>query len=216
MFQVEPILWLQAHASTPLTWLMSTVTLLGYAPAYAAAALVALVFGVRRRPVLAVALALILSSLLAEGLKAGFALPRPSDVDSRVVTLGPGAGARPAAAVERGGAPGFWSLPSAAAIAVVRARPHANYGFPSGHVAAAVSLVLAAGLFFGSWRFAVSGLPWPLLMALSRLYLGRHFLADVIGGMLVGCLAFAVTALLLRGRTGSGSRRAGRATHACS
>lgn len=198
MFQVEPILWLQAHASTPLTWLMSAVTLLGYAPAYAVAALLALVFGVRRRPVLAVALALILSSLLAEALKAGFALPRPSDVDSRIVSLGPGAGARPAAAVERGGAPGFWSLPSPLAIAAVRARPHPNYGFPSGHVSAALAAVLATGFFFGSWRLAVAALPWPLLMLVSRLYLGRHFPADVIGGMAVGGLAFAATALTLR------------------
>jgi len=201
MFQVEPILWLQAHASPPLTWLMSAVTLLGYAPAYAGAALLALVFRLRPRPVVAVALTVILSSLMAEGLKAGLALPRPSDVDSRVVALGPGASRRPAAAVDRGGAARFWSLPASEAIAGVRARPQANYGFPSGHVSAALAFVLATGFFFsGSWRCAVAGLPWPLLMALSRLYLGRHFLADVIGGMAVGCLAFAAAVLLLRRR----------------
>ena len=198
MFQVEPILWLQAHASPALTWLMSVITLLGYTPTYVALVL-ALGFGFRLRPGLGVAIALLVSVVLTEGLKNGLALPRPSDVDSRVAPLGFALRASPAAAVTRGGAGTFWGLPAPEAIAAVRSRPGANYGFPSGHASAAMAFVLATALFHRWTRLASLGLVWPLLIALSRMYLGRHFLADVLGGLVVGCLGVGVAALLLFG-----------------
>ena len=198
MFQTEPILWLQAHASPALTWLMSVVTLLGYTPTYVAL-LLALAFGFRPRPGLGVALALLASVILTEGLKSGLALPRPIDVDSRVAALGFVPRASPAASVTRGGAGTFWGLPAPEAIAAVRSRPGANYGFPSGHASAAVAFVLATALFYRWTRLASVGLVWPLLMALSRMYLGRHFLADVLGGLALGCVAVGISALLLRG-----------------
>ena len=43
-------------------------------------------------------------------------------------------------------------------------------------------------------------------MGLSRMYLGRHFLGDVLGGLAVGCVAVGATALLLRGTEGSVER----------
>lgn len=199
MFQVEPILWLQAHATPLLTRLLSGVTLLGYAPAYGVAVLALAVF-FRVRAALAVALAVLLGAGLAEGLKHVVAFPRPSDVDARVVVPeGAPVHVLPAA-VQRGGGASFWSLPSRAAIAAVRSRPHPSLGFPSGHVASALVFVLAAGYFcrFRRGVAVAAALVWPLLMALSRLYLGRHFLADVLAGAALGATAFATAALLLR------------------
>jgi membrane-associated phospholipid phosphatase len=202
MFQVEPILWLQAHSSTALTWLLSAVTLLGYAPAYVAAVFT-LAFGFRLRPGLAVLLTLLVCGLLIEGVKNGLALPRPYAVDARVLAPAVLPGRAPhvavVAAATRGGAATFWGLPSPEAMAAVRSLPDPSYGFPSGHAGAALAFVLATGLFFGWRRVATLGLLWPLAMALSRMYLGRHFLADVLGGLAVGCVAFGTTALLVRG-----------------
>ena len=202
MFQVEPILWLQAHSSTALTWLLSAVTLLGYAPAYVAAVLT-LAFGLRLRPGLCVLVTLLVCGLLTEGLKNGLALPRPSDVDARVLAPAVVPGSAPHMAVVSTGTPGgaasFWGLPSREAIAAVRSLPHPGYGFPSGHAGAALAFVLATGLFFGFRRVATVGLLWPLVMCLSRMYLGRHFLADVLGGLAVGVVAVGVTAWLVRG-----------------
>ena len=205
MFQVEPILWLQAHSSTALSWLLSAVTLLGYAPAYVAAILT-LAFGFRLRAGLSVLVSLLVCGLLTEGLKNGLALPRPSDVDARVLAPVVVPGRAPHMVVVSTGTPGgaasFWGLPSREAIAAVRSLPHPGYGFPSGHASAALAFVLATGLFFGFRRVATVGLLWPLVMALSRMYLGRHFLADVLGGLAVGCVAVGATALVLWGSDG--------------
>ena len=44
------------------------------------------------------------------------------------------------------------------------------------------------------WRAMVVWIP---AMALSRMYLGRHFLGDVLGGMGVGVIAVAIAFLAL-------------------
>ncbi len=182
MFQVEPILWLQASASTGLTWTMRTITLLGYTPVYVTLVLV-LAFAFRLRATLGVLLALLLAGIVTDGVKMGIGFPRPSDVDTRVVEPGDTA---PVAVVARGGAPGFWSLPPREAVAAVRGRSAGSYGFPSGHVASAATFFLAAVLFYRSRRAWLLASVWPLLMGLSRMYLGRHFLADVLGGLVIG------------------------------
>ena len=194
MFQTEPILWLQSHGSPPLTALLSLVTLLGYTPAYVVALLV-LAFAVRLRPSLGVLGGVLLAGLLAEGLKDGIAYPRPDEVDSRVAKS---FASTPIAIRARGGATSFWGRPQPAAIAAVRERAAGNYGFPSGHVAAATAFLLGAAYFFRSRpAFAAAG-AWVPLMALSRMYLGRHFLADVLGGLAIGLAATGLAVVLFR------------------
>ena len=109
-----------------------------------------------------------------------------------------------------------------------RARPHfdepilslSTYSFPSGHSVAATLLygLLACYLtrHARSWgaRVAIvlAACALVLLVAGSRLYLGAHYLSDVLAGMLEGCawLAICVTGVsTLRRRQAA---RAGRAT----
>lgn len=195
MFQVEPILWLQSFDWPPLAWLLSGVTLLGYAPAYVALLLV-MAFAVRLRPTLAVLGGLLLCLLLTEGFKDGVAFPRPDEIDSRVrKSFGSG----PVQLHQRGGAPDFWSPPQADALLAVRRHASGNYGFPSGHVSAATAFVLCAAYFFRSRRLVAFGAGWVPAMALSRMYLGRHFLGDVLGGLAIGLVSAALALPLLRG-----------------
>lgn len=63
-----------------------------------------------------------------------------------------------------------------------------NPGFPSGHVCSTVVFWGAVRLRFPGRFQKIVGITLTVLMPLSRMYLGRHFLGDVIGGFLLGIL----------------------------
>lgn len=86
---------------------------------------------------------------------------------------------------------------------VDRARPedilvHVDPGsFPSGHVANAATVAVALALVFQrAWLWVVA-VAWIVLMALSRTYLGAHWVSDTVGGAVLGAaVAVLVWALL--------------------
>ncbi len=194
MFEVDPNLWLQSFASPVLQWLMLAVTTLGYDWFYIVL-IVVLGFGLRLRPTLGMMLALLLAGLVTHAVKTGFEMPRPSDLDVRVLD----SGELHAPLVAHGGADRFLGLPSPEARAAIRASPEPDYGFISGHVAAATAMCLGLLLCFRVRRRAlwIALGAWPVLMALSRMYLGRHFLGDALGGLLAGVLMALLAAWLL-------------------
>jgi membrane-associated phospholipid phosphatase len=175
MFDTSSVLWLQQWASPPLTEVMRTVSFLGYVPSCLAVAL-AYGFGVRFRLGVALILAILFADAATVATKGAFASPRPHAVDTRVETFG---------AIEA-------RMSRFAAGASV---PADDFGFPSGHVA--VTTALALGLAWSSrqrWPLAVAA-AWIAAMALSRMYLGRHFPADVLGGVAIGAAACAIARL---------------------
>jgi membrane-associated phospholipid phosphatase len=76
--------------------------------------------------------------------------------------------------------------------------------FPSGHVAAAVcyaAIAIVAGrncakrwVVATLWTIAVLT---PIIVGLSRMYRGMHFMSDVVAGMILGAVSVAVTLLIL-------------------
>ncbi|GIW35181.1 phosphatase PAP2 family protein [Meiothermus sp.] len=87
-------------------------------------------------------------------------------------------------------------LNQAAKLFFARARPHLfpqltpehDYSFPSGHTMASLALVLALYALLmprfphvARWLLGL-GLPWALLVGLSRLYLQVHYPSDVLAG----------------------------------
>ena len=63
-----------------------------------------------------------------------------------------------------------------------------KYGFISGHATNAFGFATFALLLFRNHLFTVTILIWSTLMAYTRIYLGVHFLSDIIPGALVGML----------------------------
>ncbi|MEO8358741.1 MAG: phosphatase PAP2 family protein [Vicinamibacteria bacterium] len=186
MFETGIHVWLQSIRSDLLAALLTGVSLLGYVPTYAVL-IIAFVFGVRLAPGMAVLGAVVLTEVVTETAKEVVAFPRPDQVDDRLMrTYASGD-----VIVSRGGAPTFWSLPTREAIEKVRASKRGNYGFPSGHVSAATAFLVCTAWFMRArWLYGLT-LVWIPLMGLSRMYLGRHFLADVLGGLVIALVVSA-------------------------
>jgi membrane-associated phospholipid phosphatase len=61
-----------------------------------------------------------------------------------------------------------------------------GYGFPSGHVQNATTFWGAIWRESGMKAVGALGIAWVILVSLSRLYLGVHYLGDVLGGVIFG------------------------------
>jgi membrane-associated phospholipid phosphatase len=80
-------------------------------------------------------------------------------------------------------------------------RFNTNYhSFPSGHVNA--SMAFFGVLIIARRRLGIACLPIPILIALSRMYLGAHYLSDVVCGAVLGfsCAIVVAHFLLLENR----------------
>jgi membrane-associated phospholipid phosphatase len=181
-FGVEPIIWLQSRGTPTLTSLMYWISFAGYTAWYVAATVVlALVHRLRAGAALLILIAL--NGLVVNATKVGVSFPRPDAVDSRIERVGVAATSEDTVGtlrdfLEQGQSP--------------ERVDYGAYGFPSGHVA--VATVFWLGLvFIVGWRWAWIGVvAWVPLMALSRMYLGRHFLGDVLGGFGTAVIVTAI------------------------
>jgi len=67
--------------------------------------------------------------------------------------------------------------------------------FPSGHVLA--SMAFFSALFLARRRIGLACLPIPILIAFSRMYLGAHYLSDVVCAAVLGFLCALLVAHFL-------------------
>jgi membrane-associated phospholipid phosphatase len=88
--------------------------------------------------------------------------------------------------------------PSAAQVRVLFASSGGGYGFPSGHAQNSTVFWGTVALLTRSRRWWLAGAGVVALVCLSRLYLGLHFLADVIGGVAVGAVLLLAFSWLSR------------------
>ncbi|AGF73626.1 phosphatase PAP2 family protein [Corynebacterium halotolerans] len=85
-----------------------------------------------------------------------------------------------------------------------------NHALPSGHATGVAALAMILTLWLGRGRAAtvparwLTGVAWVLAVAVSltRLYLGVHWLTDILAGLLLGAAVAAVTWWLFRRAVG--------------
>jgi membrane-associated phospholipid phosphatase len=183
LFQTEPILFLQSLASDGLTTFMSVVTRAAYPDVLGALVLI-VAFGINYRAGIVLAQAVFWTELVTGLIKELVALPRPSAVDSRVGLMLDGA--RNETPFTAAGGHGFLDLPDPEAIAAVRLGADPSFGFPSSAVSTVTAFWGGTAMVSRSGRLLALAVAIVALTALSRLYLGRHFIADVAGGVALG------------------------------
>lgn len=197
MFETDPILWLQ-QAAAPMRRLMHLISLLGYEDVQFPL-LAAVVFGWRFREGFLVAQVVLATALLTGALKSAFALPRPWHVDNRVLMPD---GSHPAHGFTAQDASSFLGALPERIVRHYRAHVPDSYGFPSGHVMNAFALWGSLALALRRRWLTLLAVLLIAVMPLSRMMLGKHFLADVLGGLAAGAavLTLAWTAALRRDR----------------
>jgi membrane-associated phospholipid phosphatase len=175
LFDIDPIVWLQSWASSPLTAAMNGISLLGYTRAYIAIATF-LAFALRLRPAIALLVLIGLCGAFTDIAKTAAAAPRPDwSADGAVRSLS------------------LYGRELRERDADTPTETEDSYGFPSGHVSATTVFLVGAAVLFNwkrrGWSMAIG---WIALMAVSRMYLGRHFFGDLLGGVAVGLAALVV------------------------
>lgn len=198
MFQTGIHIALQSQAADWLTWLMLQVTATGYYR-FIIVVVIAVMFGISLRKGFLLFQVIVWTAMLSEIAKQLFGLPRPFFADARVVPLDPGWDA--ATPFRAMGGKGFFDLPRQAVIDAFRQKG-LSFGFPSGHASGAVALWGGLALIFRKRALAWLAPFMVALVAFTRLYLGVHFLADVLGGVLLGGLVLVTAWKIIVSATG--------------
>lgn len=192
MFQTEPIIYLQSLGTPLFTFFMILITTIG-SPSFLIAIFFLIIFGVNFKKGFLLLQLLLWTTLVTDIFKILVSFPRPDFVDNRVHNLefginntSPFSGNEPKS---------IFALPDKQILTTFHLQ-EANttdlFGFPSGHVALTTSLWGGSATVF---KNNIIRLLTPIMIvavALSRVYLGRHFVGDVLGGAILGLISLIV------------------------
>lgn len=189
MFQTELVLFLQSLSSEYLTAFFKFFTEIGRS-SYFVPLILVIIFGVSFRAGYIMLHLVIWNGIVTELLKNVFALPRPANVDSTVQLFEKGY-PNPTHFKDMGAKSFLGGLPQQV-VDSLRANPIDSWGFPSGHTSSALTVWGYIFMAFRKTWIRVLSVVMIIFIPLSRMYLGRHFLADVLGGFLIGFIMLAV------------------------
>ncbi len=183
MFQTEIILFLQSFESTFLNAFFKIINSLGYSDFYIPILMI-IMFGIDFKKGFYFLHVLLWTSFVTTFLKEYFALPRPSDVDLNVKLINKDY-SNPTRFSGMGARHFFGGLPQEV-ISYFRNLQDYSYGLPSGHVSSTTAIWGSVSLLFQQLWIKMLAVSLIILMPITRMYLGRHFLIDVLGGLIVG------------------------------
>lgn len=198
MFQTELLVYLQSLGTQWFTLLMILITKMGSSRAIVAIIVIA-IFGVDFKKGFLLLQLLLWTGLVTELLKVLVAFPRPDFVDNRIVNLE--FGTKNSSSFIGNGEKGFFELPDKQILKAFRLQETLtpfSFGFPSGHVALTTALWGGCSIIFKSRMLKIIT-PFAItIIAFSRIYLGRHFIGDVLGGAIVGLILLIVFSYFLK------------------
>lgn len=183
MFQTELILLLQSLETDVLNHFFQFWTAIGYSR-WTTPMMLVILFGVSFRAGYIMMQAMLWNGMATLFLKDVFAIPRPSDVDMNVKLIGQDT-PNTTPFDSMGAKTFFGSLPQDT-VSALRENPISTWGFPSGHTSNAMTLGGLLFLLFRKSWVRVLAVAMVVFIPLSRMYLGRHFLADVLAGYIIG------------------------------
>jgi len=182
-------LYLNPYHRSPLDLFFTNYTYLG--DGLFAVAIILVLLALRRyRQASEVLTAFLLSALLAQILKNVFSMPRPREFFNQGQYIGP-----------------YGNF-----IEGVTLRGFSS--FPSGHSTSVFALVTLLGIFEPNKKLNVLYLFAAVAVGYSRIYLGQHFLGDVLAGSLIGVVVAVLVHWLFSEKLQSFARRGDRAGRA--
>ena len=195
MFQTEPIIYLQSLGNQWFTHFMIQIPNMGTAQ-FLVPIIVVAIFGVDFKKGFLLFQLFLWTNLVTETFKILVGFPRPDFVDNRVINLE--LGIKNTSPFSGNGMKSIFALPDKQILKAFRLQEACELGFPSGHVSLTTALWGGIAIVFNNRIIRILTSFVIVLMAFSRVYLGRHFIGDVLGGAIVGLISLVVFAHFLK------------------
>ena len=216
MFQTEFIFYLQSHLNYCFTNCMIHITQMGY-PSLIVPIIVLAIFGVDFKKGFLLLQLFLWTDLVTTALKILVEYPRPYYVGKKAINLENNAtstshcGDKKVINLENNttstslfsgnGIKDIFALPDNQTLKTFQleeACKLSSLGFPSGHVSLTTVLWEGIATVFNSRLIRILTPFAIVLMAFSRVYLGKHFIGDVFGGFIVGLISLGVFKYFLK------------------
>ena len=81
-------------------------------------------------------------------------------------------------------------------VVTVRGYRSKSYSFVSGHATNSFGTALFLSLYYAKRWIVFPIYTWAILFSYSRIYMGLHFITDIVGGMVVGSIIALATYML--------------------
>lgn len=184
MFQTEINHFFQSFANEWLTTLMKLITDIGYQQ-FLMFFIVIVLLGIDFRKGFVLCIILLWTGGVSYFLKGYFDLPRPFHVDNTLTLLDGELPDHATFEFSKRGATSFWSGLPEDVVAATRQKELEN-GLPSGHTSVAIAFWGSVLLLFRRRWITGICIALMILIPISRIYLGVHFLADILAGAILG------------------------------